>query len=46
MNKFLKTNDEIKRRICDKIIHEAMGIPVDIHQTNKTSVLQFNKKCM
>ena len=44
MNKLFKTNDEIKIRICDRIIHKAMRIPVDIHQTNKISLLQFNQK--
>ena len=35
MNTLFNTNDERKRKICDKIIHKAMIIPVDIHQTNK-----------
>ena len=35
MNKLFKTTDEIKVRICDKSIHKAMRIPVEIHQTNK-----------
>ena len=33
MNTLFKTDDEIKRSIHDKIIHKAMIIPVDIHQT-------------
>ena len=35
MNTLFKTNDEIKRRIFGKIIHKAMRIRVDVHQTNK-----------
>ena len=35
-NTLLKTNDEIKIRICDKIIHKDMIIPFDIHKDNKT----------
>ena len=46
MNTLFKNNDEIKRSGCDKSIHKAMRITVDIHQTNKNSVLQFNQKCM
>ena len=30
-----KANNERKRRMRDKNIHEAMGIHVDIHQTKK-----------
>ena len=35
MNILSKNNDEIKRSRCDRSIHKAMIIPVDIHQTNK-----------
>ena len=35
MNTLFKTNDEINRSMCDKSIHKAMKIPVDICQTNK-----------
>ena len=44
MNMLFKTKDEIKRRICDGNIHKAMRIPVDIHERNKSSLLQFNQK--
>ena len=44
MNTLFKTNNERKIRICDKSIHMAMRIPVDIHQTNKSYLLQFNQK--
>ena len=47
MNTLFKTNDEIKRRRCDKIIHKAMRITVDIHQTNKkfSITVQSNNAC-
>ena len=35
MNTLFKTNVEIKRRTCDKIIHKAMRTPVDTYQKNK-----------
>ena len=35
INTLFKTKDKIKRRICDKIIHTAMIITVDIHKMNK-----------
>ena len=44
MNMLFKTKDEIKRRRCDINIHKDMIIPVDIHETNKNSLLQFNQK--
>ena len=34
MNMLFNTNDERKRSGCGKIIHKAVRIPVDIHQTN------------
>ena len=43
MNTLFKNNYEIKRRICDKNIHKAMKIPVDIHP-KKGSLSQFNQK--
>ena len=46
MNMMFKTNDERKRRRCDKIIHKATIIPAGIHQNNKKIMLQFNQKCM
>ena len=35
MNTLFRTNDERNIRICDKSIHKAMIIPIDIYQTNK-----------
>ena len=35
MNMLFRTNDEIKRRICYRIIHKAIRTNVDIHKTNK-----------
>ena len=47
INTLFDTNYERKRRICDRIIHKAMRITVDIHQTNKKlSVTVQPKKCM
>ena len=34
MNMLFKTRYERKSRRCDKIIHKAMRIPVDIHERN------------
>ena len=34
-NTLFQTSNERKRSICDKIIHKAMRIPFDIHQTNE-----------
>ena len=41
------TKDETKRRICDRKIHKAMRIPVDIHEINKmfTVTVQPNISC-
>ena len=44
MNALFKTNYESKRRRCDKIINKAMRITVEIHQENKSSLLQFKQK--
>ena len=44
MNTLFKANDERKIRRCYKSIHKDMIIPVVIHQTNKISLLHFNKK--
>ena len=44
MNMLFKTKDEIKIRRCDRNIHKAMIIPVDIHETNKKLLLQFNQR--
>ena len=44
MNTLFKTNIERKIRICDKSMHKTMQITVEIHQTNKNSLLQFNQK--
>ena len=41
---FETDKDVRKRRRCDIKLHKAMGIPVDIHQKNKSSLLQFNQK--
>ena len=35
-----------KRRICDRKIHKAMRIPVDINEKIKSSLLHFNQKCI
>ena len=47
LNMLFKTNDERKRRICDKIIHKATRITVKIHQTNKEFcvVVQLKNAC-
>ena len=39
-----KNFNEIIRRRCDKIIHKAMRIPVDIYQRNKRFFFGFNQK--
>ena len=44
MNMLFKTKDEIKRRRCYINIHKAMRLPVEIHEKNKNSLLQFNQK--
>ena len=44
MNILFKTNDEIKRSRCDKSIHKAMIINGNTHKTNKSPLLQFNRK--
>ena len=46
MNKLLKTNDEVKRRRCNRIIYKSMRITVDIHQNIYISVtLQPKNAC-
>ena len=47
MNTLFKTYDEIKRMICDKIIHKAIRIPVEIHQTNIkfSATVQLKNAC-
>ena len=47
MNLLFKTNDERKRRICDRNIHKAMIIPVEIHEINKefTVTIQPKQSC-
>ena len=35
MSKLFNANDKIKMKRCDRSIHKAMIIHVDIHQTNK-----------
>ena len=44
MNILIKTKDERKISRCDRNIHKAMRIPVDIHQKIKNSLLHFNQK--
>ena len=44
MNTLFKTNDERKGRTCNKSIHKAMIIPVDIHQTNKKLYVKVQPK--
>ena len=44
MNKFLKTNDEKKRRRCDKIIHKAMILLLTFIKQIKRSMLQLKQK--
>ena len=34
MNMLFKNKDEIKRTMCDRKIHKAMRINVDIHERN------------
>ena len=43
-NALFKTDNERKKRRCDKIKHKAMIITAIIHQTNKNSVLYSNQK--
>ena len=44
MNTLFYNNNELKRRRCDRNIHKAMQIPVDIYQKIKIYLLQFNNK--
>ena len=44
MNTLFENNDERKRSICDRNIHKAMQIPVNIIKKNKISLLHFNQK--
>ena len=44
MNTFFKNNGERKIRICDRNIHEAMQIPVDIYQANKKFFVAYKPK--
>ena len=44
MNKLFKNNDKIKISICDKSIHKAIRITVDIHQTNKRLFVKVQPK--
>ena len=47
MNMLFQTKDERKIRISDSNIHKAMGIPVDIHETNEnlTVIVQQQNAC-
>ena len=44
MNILFKTKDEIKRRRCDRNIHKAMIIPVEICETNKRFTVTVQPK--
>ena len=44
INSLFNTNYERKIRKCDKRIHKDMIITVEINQTNKSYLLQFNQK--
>ena len=44
MNTLFKTNDERKRRRCDKSIHKVMRNPVEIHKTKKKFSVTFQTK--
>ena len=44
MNVFFKNNTGRKIRKYDRKIHKAKIIPVEIYQTMKSSLLQFNQK--
>ena len=39
-----ETKDERKQSRCDKILHKAMRIPVDIHQTSKNFSVTIQPK--
>ena len=47
MNILFKTKDVRKRKLCDRKIHKAMRIPIDIHETNKkfTVTVQPKNSC-
>ena len=44
MNLLFINNNERKRRRCDKNIHKAIQIPVDIYQINKSFFVTVQPK--
>ena len=44
MDTLFKSDDEINTRRCDKSIHKATRITVDIHQTNKNLYVTVQPK--
>ena len=44
MNTLFKTNYERKIRICDRSIHKAMRIHIEINKTNKKFCVTFQPK--
>ena len=44
MNMLFKTKDERKISRCDRNIHKAMRIPVDIHEWNKKFTVTVQPK--
>ena len=44
MNMLFKTNSVRKRRICDRKIHKALIIPVEICETNKKFTVKVQPK--
>ena len=44
INTFFKNNDERIRRVCDRNIHKAVKIPVNVYQTNENLFVKVQPK--